>query len=276
METLGMDIYSGIYQFIQRYYIDSIVNKTGYNPVNTITWAIILVIVVILVYRTLRRYDVSFDWKFAAGNIPFILLGASVRVVEDAGFLQPPVSYFFMTPLIYLVIFLIAFPTLLISLRVRREDYWKHYGSVGLILSIAVLILLFWELQPVNWWIIPVTLLLAALFTIAYNQITARVYSPMNNILSNSIFCSHMVDGFATFLGIQFLGYWELHVLPRFLIDVFGPWVMIPTKVIIFVGILYVLDSMEEDHMKGFVKFVLIVLGLAPGLRDALRMAFQV
>ncbi len=276
METMDMDIYSGIYQFIEKYFIDSIVHKTGYNPVNTITWAIILVIAVVLVYRALRRYDVRFDWKFAAGNIPFILLGASVRVVEDAGFLQPPVSYFFMTPLIYVIIFLIAFPTLLVSLKVRREDYWKHYGSVGLLLSLATLILLFWKLQPVNWWVIPVTLLLAAGFTIAYSQITSRVYSPMNNTLSNTIFYSHMVDGFATFLGIQFLGYWELHVLPRFLIDVFGPWIMIPTKVIVFVAILYVLDSMEEDHMKGFIKFVLIVLGLAPGLRDAIRMTFQV
>lgn len=271
-----MDIFSSIYQFIEKYFIDSIVYKTGYNPVNTITWAIILVIAVVLVYRTLRRYEVKFDWKFAAGNIPFILLGASVRVVEDAGFLQPPVSYFFMTPLIYVIIFLIAFPTLLISLKLRREDYWKHYGSVGLILSLATLILLFWKLQPVNWWIIPVTLLLAAVFTVAYTQITSRVYSPMNNTLSNSIFYSHMVDGFATFFGIQFLGYWELHVLPRFLIDFFGPWIMIPTKIIVFVTILYVLDSMEEDHMKGFIKFVLIVLGLAPGLRDTLRMTFQV
>lgn len=276
METMYMDIYSGIYQFIKKYYIDSIVHKTGYNPVNTVTWAIILVIAVVLVYRTLRKYDVRFDWKFAAGNIPFILLGSSVRVVEDAGFLQPPVSYFFMTPLIYLIIFLIAFSTLLISLKLRREDYWKHYGSVGLILSFITLLLLFWKLQPINWWIIPATLLIAAALTIAYSRITSVFYSPMNNILSNSIFYSHMVDGFATFFGIQFLGYWELHVLPRFLIDVFGPWIMIPTKIIVFVAILYVLDSMGEDHMKGFIKFVLIVLGLAPGLRDALRMTFQV
>ncbi|HID42235.1 MAG TPA: DUF63 family protein, partial [Archaeoglobaceae archaeon] len=51
--------------------------------------------------------------------------------------------------------------------------------------------------------------------------------------------------------------------------------IMIPAKIIVFIAILYVLDSSEEEEMKDFVKFVLIVLGLAPGLRDGLRMTFQ-
>ncbi len=266
-----------IWNFIKEYYIDSIVYKEGYNPVNTLTWAIILVLAVILVYRTLRKYNVKFDEKFVAGNTPFVILGSSVRVVEDAGFLQPPISYLFMTPLIYILIFSIAYPTLVLSLKFRRENYWIHYGSLGLVLSAATLVILFSNLDVINWWVLPASLGFALLFTLVYHFITARYFERMCNPLSKAIFFSHMVDGWATFLGIQYLGYWELHVLPRYFISTFGPWVMVPLKLVFFVAIIYLLDTMEEDEdLKNFIKFVLIVLGLAPGLRDALRMTFHV
>jgi len=270
-ERGGMDIW----EFIKKYYIDSIVYKQGYNPVNTLTWAIILVLAVILLYRTLKKYGIRFDEKFTAGNIPFILLGSSLRVIEDARFLNPPVSYFFMTPLIYILIFLIAFPTLFISIKLRKERYWIHYGAAGSVLFLITLSLLLLNLEPVNWWVLPLTFLFAGILTFLYSIGTSRFFSKMNNTLSKTVFFSHIIDGFATFAGIQYLGYWELHVLPRFLINTFGAWIMIPAKIIVFIAILYVLDSSEEEEMKDFVKFVLIVLGLAPGLRDGLRMTFQ-
>jgi len=265
----------GVWEFIQKYYIDSIVFKQGYNPVNTLTWAIILVIAVLIVYRMLRRYGIEFDEKFAAGNIPYVILGASVRVVEDAEFLTPPISYLFMTPFIYFTIFTVALPTLIISIKLRGDRYWVHYGSLGLVLSFATLILLFLNLEPINWWVLPLTIAAATFMTVLYTLLASRFYTHMNNLLSRSVFFSHMVDGFATFMGIQYLGYWELHVLPRFLIESFGPWIMVPAKIVVFVVILYIIDSSEEEDMKDFIKFVLIVLGLAPGLRDALRMTFQ-
>jgi len=265
-----------LWDFVKKYYIDSIVYKQGYNPVNTMTWAVILVLAAILIYKVLRK-KIDFDEKFIVGNVPFILLGSSVRVVEDAGFLQPPLSYFFMTPLIYVMIFCIAFPTLLLSIRLRGEKYWLHYSIPGLALSGVVLAILFAKLEVVNAWILPTSLLLAAAFSAAYKFITSKLYRPMSNSLSCFVFFSHMVDGWATFFGVTFLGYWELHVLPRFLISAFGPWIMIPTKVFVFAAILYVLDSSKDDEkLINFVKFVLVVLGLAPGLRDSLRMTFQV
>ncbi|AGK61543.1 putative membrane protein [Archaeoglobus sulfaticallidus PM70-1] len=263
----------GIYEFIKKYYIDSLVYKQGYNIVNTLTFAIILILAVVAIYKYLSK-RIKFDEKFVIANIPYILLGSSVRVVEDAEFLKPPISYFFMTPFIYIVIFLIAFPTLVISLR-KKEDYWKYYAAVGVFLSAAVLAMLFSSLEVIHGWLIPVTLTAAFLFAAAYHFLTRKFYPKMHNGLSDLVFFSHMVDGFATFLGIQFLGYWELHVLPRFLIDTFGAWVMVPSKIIVFLAVLYILDTSEDDiHFVNFIKFVLVVLGLAPGMRDALRMCF--
>jgi uncharacterized membrane protein len=137
------------------------------------------------------------------------------------------------------------------------------------------LAILFSNLEVVNGWLFPVVILSAIVFTLAYQLIFGKIYPAMNNRLSKTVFFSHMFDGFATFLGIQYLGYWELHVLPRFLTSLFGPWAMVAAKVVVFVFVLYVLDSSKEDEdFRNFIKFILVVLGLAPGLRNALRMTF--
>ena len=182
-----------------------------------------------------------------------------------------------MTPFIYILIFSIAFPSLILSLRIGKE-YWKYYGMVGLIVSLLVIALLFVNLKVVNWWVFPVALFLALICTCAFYFITKfDVFNKMANRLNYTVFFSHILDGAATFLGISYLGYWELHVLPRFLIEAFGAWVMIPAKFIVFFAVLYVLDTSDEDaNLKNFLKFVLIVLGMAPGVRDALRMTFAV
>ncbi len=263
------------WEFIKKYYIDSIVYKTGYNPVNTLTWAIILIIAISLIYRWLKK-QIEFDDKFVYGNIPFIIFGASLRVVEDAGFLKPPISYLFMTPMIYILIFSIALPTLILSIKIRRENYWVHYGLAGAILATATLIFLFSNLRMVNWFVFPSALAMALAFTIFYHLGTAKFARHMHNKLSEIVFFSHMLDASATFIGIQYLGYWELHVVPRLLISKFGAWIMIPAKIIVFLLILYVLDKEEDENLRNFIKFVLIVLGLAPGVRDSIRMTFGV
>ncbi|MDI3497305.1 MAG: hypothetical protein PWQ40_674 [Archaeoglobus sp.] len=260
-----------LWEFIKEYYIDSIVYKEGYNIVNTLTWAAILIVAVYALYRFLgKRLD--FDEKFVYANIPYILLGSSVRVVEDAGFLTPPISYIFMTPFIFILIFAIAFPTLLLSLRFYGEKYYRVYAVVGLVPAVGVLILLFANLPVVNWWVIPAGVGLAAAFTAVFYAISLK---PMKNELSLLTMFSHMLDGFETFFGISYLGYWELHVLPRYLIDKFGPISLPAAKFLVFYAILYLLDTSEEDKkLRNYVKFVLVVLGLAPGLRDGIRMMF--
>ncbi len=266
-----------LWEFIKKYYINSMVYKTGYNPVNSATWVILLALSCVAVYKTLVKYRVRFDEYFVAGNIPYIVFGSSIRVVEDAGFIAPPVCYLFMSPFIYMVVFAIAFPTFLLALHFRRENYWVHYGAFGAILAVATLLFLFTHLRVVNWWVLPAALAMAAAFLLIYCAVTSKFCRRMFNKLSCAVFFSQMLDGSATFLGISFLGYWEMHVIPRLLISIFGPWIMLPLKIVVFSAVLYLLDSVEESKdLVNFVKFVLIVLGLAPGLRDALRMTFQV
>lgn len=266
-----------VWEFIKKYYINSMVYKTGYNLVNSATWVILLALACIAVYKIIVKYKVRFDEHFIAGNLPYIVFGSSIRVIEDAGFIKPPLCYMFMSPFIYMVVFAIAFPVFVLSLKLRRENYWLHYGAFGGVLALMALSFLFMHLKIVNWWILPSAFGLATLLLLTYYLLTSIFCKKMCNRLSLLVFFSQMFDGSATFLGITFLGYWEMHVIPRLLISIFGAWIMLPMKIIVFVPILYILDSIEENtELVNFVKFVLIVLGLAPGLRDALRMMFQV
>jgi uncharacterized membrane protein len=262
-----------LWDFVKRYYIDSIVYKTGYNPVNTLTWAFLLLASIYVLYRFLRK-RLRFDERFVYSNIPFVVLGSSLRVVEDAGFLKPPISYLFMSPFIYLVVFSIAFPSLILSLKIRREKYWLHHLLLGSLLAVTLIIFLFANLRVKNLQVFPISMGLALIFTALFYVISKKI--GFWNRLNATVFFAHLFDASATFYGVTYLGYWELHVLPRFLIDKFGAWILIPTKFTVFLILLYVLDRERDENLKNFVKFVLIVLGLAPALRDSLRMFFGV
>ncbi|ADB57763.1 DUF63 family protein [Archaeoglobus profundus] len=261
-----------IWDFIKKYYIDSIVYKTGYNPVNTVTWAIILILAVYAIYKYLSK-RLSFDERFFISNVPYVFFGSFLRVVEDAGFLKPPLSYFFMSPFIYVVVFCIAFPSLLLNLKLRKENYWKHHFALGVILSVLTLSFLLLNLEIIHIEVLPIS---AAIATFA----TALFYLPARFLgldkLSISVFFSHMLDASATFYGITYLNYWELHVIPRLLINQFGAWVLIPTKFVVFTLVLWILEKERDVQLKNFIKFVLLVLGLAPATRDITRMIFYV
>ncbi len=258
-----------IWEFIKKYYIDSIVYKTGYNPVNTATWAAILIISVYFLYKYLSK-RVKFDERFFISNIPYIFFGSFLRVIEDSGFVKPPLSYFLMSPFIYIIVFSITFTSLLLNLRVKK--YWKPHFSLGFILAILTLSFLCSNLSVEN---------LDALFipTLIALSLTAIFY-PISRIakidnLGVLVFFSHMLDASATFYGITYLNYWELHVIPRILINQFGAWILIPLKFSLFVIILCILER-ESYQLRNFIKFVLLVLGLAPAMRDITRMIFYV
>ncbi|MDD1671309.1 MAG: DUF63 family protein, partial [Methanomicrobiales archaeon] len=90
-----------ISDFIYKYYIDPIRLGQPYNIVDTLTYAIILVISVYLVYRWLRRSGVALDEHFVLATIPYVVLGGLLRVVEDTGMMESDLRFLLITPLIF-------------------------------------------------------------------------------------------------------------------------------------------------------------------------------
>ena len=109
---------------------------------------------------------------------------------------------------------------------------------------------------------------------------------------------SQMVDGFATAIGIDLIGYDEKHVLSARVIDVFRDFstdigwgfgatyptflAFAPVKLLISLLVVYAIDvhSREDARthptMIGLVKFAIIMVGLGPGVRDFTRMSLGV
>ena len=99
-----------ILQFINTYYLDPIRNDSGYNPVNTFTWAIVLGFSLYGVIKLLDRLKIKITPRFIALVMPFVLAGSSMRVIEDSpvGIVHPPLSYLLITPNIYFLVFVIT------------------------------------------------------------------------------------------------------------------------------------------------------------------------
>ena len=94
------------------------------------------------------------------------------------------------------------------------------------------------------------------------------------------LFASHFLDGTETYRGLDIHGYSEKHVIPSLLIDATGTAaVMLPLKFLVVTAVVYLLDIAYKEDLKEtpvlgwLVKVAIMVLGLAPGIRDMLRLA---
>ncbi|MGI5944113.1 MAG: DUF63 family protein [Methanosarcina flavescens] len=274
-----------ISQFINTYYLDPIRGDEGYNIVNTFTWAVVLGICIFGIYRLLEKLEVKITPRFIASLLPFVLAGSSLRVIEDspAGIFHPPFSYLLITPNIYFLVFAITVGCLWISIRLQKagmiKDFHLVFASFGLAwFSVNLITLLYFENVVASY--VPLFVLGAGIgltftfYLIAYHFKSSIFTDPLNL----SILMAHLMDASSTYIGVDKLGYFEKHVVPAYLIDLTGTaLVMYPLKLIIFIGVLYVLDTQFEDderslNLKVLIKLVILILGLSPATRNTVRM----
>jgi len=101
-----------------------------------------------------------------------------------------------------------------------------------------------------------------------------KIKPKLLSIENTGILTSHLFDASATFTALTFFGYYEQHVLPSFLIDIFGPWIMFPLKIIVVWAVLALIDRSKEDiFFKRFLKIIILILGLSLGIRDFLTIS---
>ncbi len=100
--------------------------------------------------------------------------------------------------------------------------------------------------------------------------------------LSVLILFAHLLDASATYRAISSYGYSEKHVLPSFLINLAGtPLVMYPLKLAVILPVLYIMEKyiaveLKDRTMVGLLRLAVLVVGLAPGVRDMLRLSMGV
>ena len=145
------------------------------------------------------------------------------------------------------------------------------------------------KLSPLAWnWFIYVfliaaaaTLLLAGIFILLKRR--KKKLGVFTKPLALLIIFGHFLDATATAVGIEYFPYVEKHVVPHFMIELTGnAFVMFLLKlplvllVIFALDIWYAKEFRENKDLLNLVKMGIIILGLAPGVRDALRMAMGV
>jgi len=282
-----MGIFEALQDFIYTYYIDPIKYDLGYNPVNTITWAIILGFVIFIILKILNKLEIRADWEFTKAIFPYIVVGSTLRVMEDADLFKPPLTYVFTTPPIYVLMFIITILLLIISIRLHRSGYidnWKRgFAIAGIVWSLINLGVLLLSGSLVNPGILIIVFMLGTGMTLIIYIIFKKTgYTLFSNQVNITILWAHLLDASSTFIGVDFMEYYEKHVVPTLLIDLAGTAsIMIPLKIIIFIPVIYILDTQfeqddESEKLKDLVKLIIIILGLAPATRNTLSMVFGV
>ena len=287
-----------ISDFIYKYYIDPIRYGQPYNVVDTLTYAIILVIGVYLLYRWMSQStwlsDIGFviDEKFILATMPYVVLGGLMRVVEDTGMIAGDIRYLFITPLIYFVLFFFTIAMLFLSLFLARRGitgnvntFFALAGSVASLAAFLALVTFGMQHTTVDWGI---------LFTILAMAVVASaiVYAAMRyacgwayagGTLYLALIFGHMLDASATSFGIDLhpaLQYVEEHVVGSSLISLTGTaFVMFPLKLIVLFPAIWIMEKYKSEANMAFWHLVLlamIVVGLAPGIRDMMRMVLYV
>jgi len=340
----------------------------GYNPVNTIVYGLLLVGALFGILKIIQKYKHKIDLWFIIAITPFVVLGATSRVMEDAELFKEPLVYLFIAPQIYIVLGLFVLALFVLSAYIndnfQNERYLKGfiiiisifavinviYGilylsgdngftylpnpTAALIFSAGIIVWIFYDtnenknlkintilfgigllfllitlLTLAQWQTVPewtdaylkahpgaeietypmafiliiclTVLATAIVYTVSkFLSLRFAIFKPYLLPINVFLFVGHFLDGFATFIAIDFYDYGEKHVLPSLLIDIFGTAsVMIVLKLVLICSVIYVIDIMFKDDLKssptlvGLVKLCVLVLGLAPGIRDAVRLA---
>lgn len=288
-------------QFIQDYFINPVVEHTGYNIVNTFFYAIIAMIAAFLIYKRFKKY---FTKELILYTIPFILLGSTVRVITDATesgidwtdypmkWLFKPVldsgiynySFLTATPGIYIIIGILTLFSLYLSVKLKKP---KLYPAIGLVLLIPHSIIVLSMIKDFTFLLI---ILALSLFLIVISNIILLRFK-LKGTIPTFVVSAHIIDGVSSFTAIEIFNrispqciengicYFGQHVVERFFSElmVYGTIIYLIIKILFAIFACYIVEKeTDNENEKYFLYLVLIIFGLAPGIRNMLRITLGV
>ena len=285
-------MFNEISAFIQKYYIDAVLQDQPYNIYETVTYAVILIAALYLVYRWLRKTGIRIDTPFILATIPYVVFGGVIRAVEDTGMIPGPWWILLVTPLIYFVIFFYTVFVLWLSRTLERkgftDSYTKPYMWGGILATLVSLGLwVWWGLTQTQLalWVAACILGMAAVSSVLFWALLRYGFKweYVTNPLYKLLIIGHLTDASATSFGLDIhpMHYIEQHVLGGSLIDLTGTaFVMFPLKMAVLIPAVWVLEKFRKeegmDELWHLVLLAMITVGLAPGIRDMMRMVLFV
>jgi uncharacterized membrane protein len=207
---------------------EGIVVEPGYTTVSTVSYAVVLVFMLIGVLLLLRRLDVEMSPRFYFALFPFMLLGGALRVVEDvnATFVRenlgtlipyPPVALI-ISPFIYFSMFAITLAALVGSIYLARRgvvDEWEPllgtFGAAALAVTVGFLLYVSATSEVVGFYpsVAVITLTLATAIAAAFWWASERFAPYINEGTGRMgvlVVWGHAVDGVANVLSLDWTG----------------------------------------------------------------------
>jgi len=281
-------------------YHNDIAAFEGYTIVSELTYGIILVFALYAIYKLLKRLKIVVDWRFALALMPYILFGPVSRVLEDTGYFEEPIAYWFISPLIYLQIAFFALLFLFLGYYLEKK-FKKPRLRVNTVIFIGGLILLFPSLYLIGIWILGdrwgystgikfdlfliilalVLLIVGLVYLFAYILRNKEKITVFKNPLNLTMLSGHLIDGLTSYISIKDpfsmgLNYAEKHPASNALLEIWGPLFPI-VKFLLIIFVIYVFDVLYKKELKNhltlvnLIKICILILGFSPGVRDLLR-----
>ncbi|MDO5845309.1 MAG: DUF63 family protein [Methanocorpusculum sp.] len=281
-------MFSEIYDWIVH------LEASTYSVVQTILYALLVLVGLYILYRWLKREKIAIDSPLILTSLTYIILGGLLRVVEDTGMVPDPWWILFITPQVYILTMLFGMAALFVSYQLQKRkivvSYTAPYLAVGVGSSLVAFGFLVWfgvtnAGATFDVGIIGMVLGIAAAATAglwAFLRYVCR-WTYVTNPIYLALIGSHFLDASATAFALDMhpLHYIEQHVLGGGLIEMTGTaYSMFALKLAVLIPAIWVLEKFRKEEGMGniwhLVIFAMIVVGLGPGLRDLMRMVLWI
>jgi uncharacterized membrane protein len=167
------------------------------------------------------------------------------------------------------------------STKRRGADYPLLFALIGFLWLIADLAFLVKMEEVIALWVLfAVAGISGILVGIIYAIGTIGGIHVLTERVNVAVLAAHLLDASSSYIGIDILGYTGKHVLERLIVTYAGTAAgLYPLKLGILIPVLYLLATQfteEEVELKNLVLLALITIGLAPGVRNILRLMLGV
>ena len=264
--------------FIQSYFF------SGYTVFNTVAYTLILVIFILAILKIFKKMQID-PLSIIYSIIPFVIFGCLVRALVDNGIF--PKTVFLITPGIYILVGLITISSFLFSLKlneIRNIDFRYTLFIIGLVLLIPILFFIpHLNVEPMLY--VFSTFIISSLTVYVILLLGEKIFKNHSSIMklfsdqiNRIILGAHLFDASTTIVAVEHFNYYEQHVLPNIINQLFDTYLSIfPLKIIVILSVLYIIDQYFDDlTIKNLLKLTVFVLGLAPGTRNFLTLAIGV
>ena len=228
---------------LYRYFIYPIEARTGYNPVNTLTYGLLLILGL---YVLRKKIGDRISEPLVLSYVPFVVFSGVLRTYEDFGLLAR--TYLTVSPGFYL---------LMVSLGLAEFLFLKEAEKIRK----SNFLLLALSLLPLIPRLHPGFLLI--LFPLAPLFLKTKLLRPVELVFLLGV----ALDVSATVIGVSLCGFYEQHFIPRALMA-FHPLLFPLIKIPLAAVVVGILRKEKDEGWRNLLYLALISVTLGPGTRD--------